>query len=436
MWRPNPGPQTRFLATRADEALYGGAAGGGKSAAALATPLRWVHNPGFRALVLRRETPQLRDLLDKSAGLYSQLGATFNGSTGTWVFPSGARVWFTHCEHENDVGRFDGHEFQVVVFDELTHFTERQYRGIRARIRGTDPTLPRWSRATTNPGGIGHDWVKRRFGAWLDPKHARPARPGEVRAYRGEEEVPRGTPEALGRTFIPARLADNPHVGEEYRAQLRDLDPVRRAQLLEGDWEAAYGEGKLFHRDWWTYIDAAPPVRRRWRSWDFGATTSGDATAGVLLGDRGPSVVPRWVVLDVVTLRAPPHEVRALVHAIAARDGKDCGISVPQDPGQAGVEQAQSYTRDLAGYTIHTRRPTGDKTVRAGPFSAQVGARNAAVVRAPWTPSYVAEMHAFPDGSHDDAVDASSDAFAELSAFRETAPARTTILRTERTAGW
>jgi predicted phage terminase large subunit-like protein len=289
---------------------------------------------------------------------------------------------------------------------------------------------------TDTTGGEGHEWVKRRFGAWLDPKHPRPARPGEVRAYRGDEEVPRGTPEALSRTFIPARLADNPHVGEEYRAQLRDLDPVRRAQLLEGDWEAAYGEGKLFHRDWWTYLDAAPPVRRRWRSWDFGATTSGDATVGVLLGDRGPDVVPRWVVLDVVTLRAAPHEVRALVRATAERDGRDCGISVPQDPGQAGVEQAQSYARDLAGYTVRTRRPTGDKTVRAGPFSAQAGARNAAVLRAPWTPSYTAEMHAFPDGPHDDAVDATSDAFAELSAFRETAPARTTILRTERTAGW
>ena len=436
MWRPNAGPQTRFLATTADEALYGGAAGGGKSAAAVVLPLRWTDNPRFRALVLRRDTPQLRDLLDKAQALYPALGATFNSTTGTWAFPGGARVWFTHCEHEKDVSRFDGHEFQLVVFDELTHFTERQYRGIRARIRGTDPTLPRWSRATTNPGGEGHEWVKRRFGAWLDPKHPRPARPGEVRAYRGEEEVPRGTTEALSRTFIPARLADNPHVGEEYRAQLRDLDPVRRAQLLEGDWEAAYGEGKLFHRDWWTYLDAAPPVRRRWRSWDFGATTSGDATVGVLLGDRGPDLVPRWVVLDVVTLRAAPHEVRALVRATAERDGRDCGISVPQDPGQAGVEQAQSYARDLAGYTVRTRRPTGDKTVRAGPFSAQAGARNAAVLRAPWTPSYTAEMHAFPDGPHDDAVDATSDAFAELSAFRETAPARTTILRTERTAGW
>lgn len=436
MWRPNPGPQTRFLATTADEALYGGAAGGGKSEAATILPLRWIGNGAFRGLVLRRETPQLRDLIDKAHRYYPALGATFNMFTGTWTFPSGARVWFTHCEHEDDVQRFDGHEFHLVVFDELTHFTERQYRGIRARIRGTDPTLPRRSRATTNPGGDGHEWVKQRFGAWLDKATRSPAAPGEPRWYRGDEEVSRGTPWALSRTFIPAQLADNPRVGPEYRAQLLDLDPVRRAQLLEGDWDAAYGEGKLFHRDWWVYLDAAPAVRRRWRAWDFGATTDGDATVGVLLGDRGPGTVPRWVVLDVVTLRAPPHEVRALVRATAERDGRDCGISVPQDPGQAGVEQAQSYARDLAGYTVRTRRPTGDKTVRAGPFSAQAGARNVAVLRAAWTPAYVAELHAFPDGTHDDAVDASADAFAELSSVRETAPARTTILRTERTAGW
>ena len=249
------GPADAF-ATTADEAPLRGAAGGGKSAAAVVLP-SVDGQPTLPRPSSSAATPRSRDLLDKAQALYPALGATFNSTTGTWAFPGGARVVHPLRAREGRF-RFDGHEFQLVVFDELTHFTERQYRGIRARIRGTDPTLPRWSRATTNPGGEGHEWVKRRFGAWLDPKHPRPARPGEVRAYRGEEEVPRGTTEALSRTFIPARLADNPHVGEEYRAQLRDLDPVRRAQLLEGDWEAAYGEGKLFHRDWWTYLDAAP----------------------------------------------------------------------------------------------------------------------------------------------------------------------------------
>ena len=341
------------------------------------------------------------------------------------------------CSSDLDVKRFDGFAFQLVIFDELTHFTERQYRAIRARIRGTDRTLPRWTRATTNPGGEGHEWVKRRFGAWLDKTHKSPAKPGEVRWYRRDSEVPAGSPLALSRTFIPARLTDNPHVTDEYLTVLDDLDAVRRAQLVDGDWDASYGEGKLFHRTWWTVLDARPPCRRLIRAWDFGGTEDGDASAGVLLGDRGPDVIPRWVVLDVAHVKAAPHEVRALVKATAELDGRDVRISVPQDPGQAGIDQSRSYQRDLSGYAVTTRRPTGDKVTRASPFSAQAGARNVAVVRGPWTADYLDEMHAFPSkGAHDDRVDASADAFAELTAIRETAPARTTILRTERTAGW
>jgi predicted phage terminase large subunit-like protein len=416
VWRPNPGPQTRFLASPARRGLYGGAASGGKSAALIACPLRWIHNPRYRGLYLRREATYLGDAIDKTRALYPALGARLVTSPRVvWTFPSGATLWMNHCEHESDIANYDSFEFSEVLFDELTHFAEKQFDGICARLRGTDPSLPYWSRAATNPGGVGHEWVFRRWGAWLDPQHPNPAAPGELRWYVGREDGSPGDPNALSYTFVPAKIEDNPHVARTYRAELMGLDPVRRAQLLDGDWEAAYGEGKLFHRDWWVYLDAAPAVRRRWRAWDFGATTDGDATVGVLLGDRGPGTVPRWVVLDVVTLRAPPHEVRALVRATAERDGRDCGISVPQDPGQAGVEQAQSYARDLAGFTVRTRRPTGDKTVRAGPFSAQAGARNVAVLRAAWTPAYVAELHAFPDGTHDDAVDASADAFAELS---------------------
>lgn len=413
LWRPNPGPQTRFLASRANETLYGGAAGGGKSAALIACPLRWVHRPTYRGLYLRREATYLGDAVDKSRRLFPSLGGALVQSPRIeWRFPSGATLWMGHCQTDADIANYDSFEFSEVLFDELTHFTERQYRGIRGRLRSTDPALPCWSRAASNPGGIGHEWVKARFGAWLDPKALRPAGPGEVRWYMGDREVPAGTRDALSRTFIPARLTDNPFIGDAYRAQLQDLDPVRRAQLLEGDWEAAYGDGSLFHRDWWSYLPSAPPCVRRCRGWDLGA--GGDPSEGVLLGDRGLDVVPRWVVLDVVTHQGPPHELHALVRSTAEADGPEVIVAMPQDPGQAGKDQAQTFARELAGFDVRTRPVSGDKVQRAGPWSSQVGARNAALVRGPWTPGYVAQHHAFPDGPHDDKVDASDQAFNEL----------------------
>lgn len=435
LWQPNPGRQTRFLAHRAKRALYGGAAGGGKSAALMACPLRWIGNPNYRGLYLRREAQYLGDAVDKTRKLYPALGGTLvMGPRIVWTFPSGAELWMNHCAHVSDVGNYDSFEFSEVLFDELTHFEEKMFVGICARLRGTDPTLPYWSRAATNPGGVGHEWVKRRWGAWLDRKHDRPAAEGETRWMLRGREVPQGTPRAMSYTFVPALLGDNPKVSPEYIAELEELDDVRRAQLINGDWDAAYGEGKLFHRDWWQYLDAAPPVARKVRAWDLGA--GGDPTEGVLIGDRGAGMVPRYVVLDVVTHVGPPHEVHALIAATAKADGTAVTVRLPQDPGQAGKDQALTYARELAGYTVRTKPVTGDKVVRAGPFSSQVGARNVGIVRAPWTPGFVGQLHAFPDTKRDDKVDAASDAFAELAAHVEPAPAVTRIVRTERSAGW
>ena len=412
LWRPNPGPQTRFLASDADEVLYGGAAGGGKSAAAIALPLRFVHRSRFRCLFLRREARYLRDAIDKSEAIYPKLGARRNQSTNTWYFPSGAQVWLNHCEHESDISNYDSLEFNLVIFEELTHFTERQYLGIKARIRGADPESPHWVRATTNPGGIGHEWVFARWGNWLNPTTQPHAVSGEKLWFTaGAKPVTRDTPNALSRTFIAARLEDNPYIAPEYKSQILQLDPVRRAQLGEGDWLAKPGAGKYFKRTWIkNYFDHYPASQHRVRYWDLAA--GGDYAAGIRYAKCGNL----WVIEDLEHLRGTPHEVRSLVYSTAKRDGQAVEVYVEQDPGQAGKDQAFSYTTapELQGYTVRFRPKRIDKVTAFGPFSSRVEAGLVGMVRGPWNQTLFEECEAFPDGAHDDICDALSGAHAVL----------------------
>jgi predicted phage terminase large subunit-like protein len=417
LWRPNPGPQTRFLASRADECLYGGAAGGGKSAASIALPLRWTHHPRFRALFLRREAKYLRDAIDKSDALYPRLGARRNQTTNTWTFPSGAQVWLNHCEHESDVRNYDSLEFHLVIFEELTHFTERQYLGIRARIRGTDPELPRQTRATCNPGGEGHEWVFKRFAAWLDPAAPATAAHGQPLHFVGTDAqpVPAGTPDALSRTFIGAKLTDNPHITPEYRAQLMQLDAVRRAQLLDGDWLKKAAPKDFWDRAQVTHWDHAPAiVTARARCWDLGATEKGDWTVGTLMSRTPQGVI---AVEHVLRFRGKPDKVHAEFRRVAYEDkAADPRTEqwLPLDPGQAGIDQVRAYQNEYPGITIRFRRPTGDKLTRFRTASARAPAGNLVVVRGSWNGDLHDELESAPQQVHDDQMDTISDGVAVL----------------------
>lgn len=413
-WAPTP-MQREALACGAYEVFLGGAAGPGKSEYLVVAPLRWVGHKSFRAVLFRNTFPELkRTLIDKSRRLYPALGGTYHETDHIWTFPSGAQIEFAYLERDPDVHRYQGAEFQFVGFDELPHFTEYQYRYLQSRLR-TAAGIPIRLRATGNPDGPHLEWVRARFASWIDKQV--PA--GQVRWFDPEGRmVAADTPHALSRAYIPGRLRDNPYLGAEYEAQLRALDPVSRARLLDGDWDAIVGQGSLFHRSWWRYLEAAPPVRRKCRSWDLGA--GGDPTEGVLWGDRGDKdargalCVPRWVVLDVVTHVGPPHEVHDLVLSTARADGASVPVLLPQDPGQAGKDQAQTYKRELTGFRAISRPVTGDKIVRAGPYSSQVGAQNVGLVRGPWNAAFVAQHHAFPDATHDDKVDAAALGFSFL----------------------
>ena len=228
VFHANEGPQTDFLAADEKDVLYGGAAGGGKSYAMLVDPLRYAHKKAHRALILRRSMPELREMIDKSRELYPQAfpGAKFREVEKLWNFPSGAKIEFGFLERDADVYRYQGQAYSWIGFDEITHLpTEFSWNYLASRLRTTDPEIKTYLRCTANPGGVGSQWVKKRY---VDSNDYN-------KSFVGHD--------GLTRKFIPAKLADNPYLAEDgvYEQMLKSLPPTQRQQLLEGNWDVAEG---------------------------------------------------------------------------------------------------------------------------------------------------------------------------------------------------
>jgi len=228
VFHPNEGPQTEFLAAPEKDVLYGGAAGGGKSYAMLVDPLRYAHKKAHRALILRRSMPELRELIDKSRELYPKAfpGCKFREVEKLWNFPSGAKIEFGFLERDADVYRYQGQAYSWIGFDEITHLpTEFGWNYLASRLRTTDSSIETYLRCTANPGGVGAQWVKKRYVDPIDPNTS----------FVGKD--------GLSRKFIPARLDDNPYLANDgrYEQMLKALPPVQRRQLLEGNWDVAEG---------------------------------------------------------------------------------------------------------------------------------------------------------------------------------------------------
>ena len=234
-WKPTL-KQEKFLQMpfSVKEGFFGGAVYGGKSDVLLMYPIvhGWIKNPKFAGLFLRRTMPELRnEIIPRSQRYYPLWGGKFNKSDSAWNFPSGARILFGHCENEDDVHDYDSFQGNYVAFDELTSFTQWQYLYItieRTR-RGTkyDTDLPMVVRSASNPGNIGHTWVKQRF---IDP-----CATGNVIV------VGRG---GIKRIFIPATIEDNPHADEQYKRELDALPEAERQAKKYGNWSAY--EGQVF----------------------------------------------------------------------------------------------------------------------------------------------------------------------------------------------
>lgn len=255
----------------------------GKSYALLADPVRYFGNKNFNGLLLRRTNDELRELIWKSRELYpaavaDQGQAKWSERKSSWTFPSGAQMWFTYLERDEDVLRYQGQAFTWIGFDELTqHPTPFSWNYLRSRLRTTDPELKPYlsMRATTNPGGPGHGWVKQMFIDPAPPGKAFPAtdiETGEILKYPENHEKA-GQP-LFYRKFIPANLYDNKYLFEDgtYEANLLSLPEKQRRQLLDGDWNVA--DGAAFS-EFKTNVHTCEPFEidptwLRFRSCDFG----------------------------------------------------------------------------------------------------------------------------------------------------------------------
>lgn len=439
--RPQKGPQEKFLATSADIAVYGGAAGGGKTYALLMEPLRYINTKGYRAVIFRKNFNQIfasGGIWDESQELYGDIAGSKSVQTPKfrWSFKNKVNIYFDFLGRDADVEKWQGSQITFIGFDELTHFSERQFFYMLSRNRSTCGVKP-YIRATCNPDA--DSWVAKFISWWIDQNtgYPIPERSGKKRYMsRVDDEVVWADTrkEILDKgiqkdkiksvTFIASTLADNKILMEkdpEYKANLEALPLVERERLLHGNWKIKPAAGLYFKRvQIGKILDAVPDdIISIVRGWDLAATDvdeDDDAayTSGVLMAKRSNG---RFVVIDVINQQLKAGDVRKLIKTTSAADNAKYGYvrqRLPQDPGQAGKEQAQSYIEMLAGYDVVTKQESGSKQTRAEPMAAQWQLGLFDVVAGAWNEAYFNQLESFPESKFKDMVDAGSSAFNEL----------------------
>ena len=433
--RPQAGPQEKFLSTSADIALYGGAAGGGKTWALLIEPLRHIHNPEFGAVIFRRTYPQIRSeggLWAESMTLYPAMGGTPRESVLDWAFPGGGRIKFAHMQHEVNRLDWQGAQIPLIEFDELTHFTKEQFFYMLSRNRSTCGVRP-YIRATTNPDA--DSWVADLVEWWIDQESGYPIqeRSGVIRYFVRDGDTLKwyDTPAEAGAahpqipatsfTFIAAKLDDNPALemaDPQYRARLLALPLVEREQLLGGNWKIRPAAGKVFNRGWFEIVEAIPAGGLECDGWDFAATAKEqkgddpDYTAGVGIRKVAGVWYVTWMQAQQVANADPLLRNLSAQHRDrCAGDGTQYRLRWEIEPAASGVKENRRLTGMMAGYDARGVRPGGDKLQRSRALAAQAEVGNVKLLRGAWNEEFLRHMHAIPDGDHDDIHDAAALAF-------------------------
>lgn len=463
--QPQPGPQTKFAQCKADICFFGGEAGGGKTRGAIYEALKWVKWPNYQAVVFRRRSVDLTgsgSIWEEAKPILRAFGATLReGNTldARWE-DSNSMIQFAHINQESDVEYWQGKQIALAIFDEVTHFTEKQFWYIYTRLRsecGIDPYI----RATCNPDP--DSFVAKLIEWWIDQEtgYPIPERDGVLRwACRLGDEIKWFDTETeckqflvsvddldqrpISITFIRSRLSDNPALEAKnpgYRGQIAFQDKITRERLGKGNWKITARSGGMFDRTWFDIIDELPH-HSQWskvvRGWDKAATKPNpqnedpDWTRGVqgIYLKNG-----QLVIADMVSLRDAPGHVDNLVASTAKLDGPKCVQAFWIDPGQAGIVD-ETHTGDLLrkkcpNVRVAFEQATKDKISYAKPFSAfcdpeaNEGIHRVKLLRAAWNSVFLSELEHFPkpkgvDGKniHDDITDACSRMFLEVQKSR------------------
>ena len=391
----------------------------------------WFHDiEGYTAIVFRRNSTHIRapgGLWDNSQELFRHFGGIPNESTLEWNFPSGAVIKFAHLQYEKDVYQYQGTALCGIYWDEATHFTENQFFYMFSRNRSMCGIKP-YQKMTCNPDA--DSWVRKLVDWYIDPNTGLsiPERSGIIRWFirlddsikwadtRNEllEKYPDSLPKSF--SYIPASVFDNKKLLEAdkgYLANLQALSRVERERLLYGNWNVKSTAGLYFQRHYFEIVRAVPHSTSVVRYWDRASTKKTDTndpdyTVGIRLEKDSNNIL---YVTDLVRIQETPLQVQTAIKNTAIKDGYVTKIGIEEDPGQAGVADAEHLTRLLMGYYVKRNKVMKDKVTRATPVSAQAEAGNIKVLNGKWNEDFFKELENFPEGNHDDIVDALSGAF-------------------------
>lgn len=391
-WKAQPGPQSALLACPVFEVFYGGARGGGKTDGVLGEFV--VHADQYRqnaiGLMVRRTLKQLRETIARSKQIYRPLGAEFNETDKEWTFPNGARLIFAYLERDDDADNYQGHSYTRVYVEEIGNFpSPTPIMKLMATLR-SGAGVPCGFRATGNPGGAGHQWVKARY---IDPA------PNGWKILKSEFKNP-FTNETVSRdrVYIPSRLTDNRYLGGDYVANLHMSGNAELVRAwLEGDWNVIagaffpefgkrhiidpfevpaqwprfrsgdWGSAKPFSIGWWTISDGTlPEIPRgalvRYREW-YGCAegepntglklTAEEVGAGIALRDGSDKIAPGASVLDPAAFAQDGGP--SIAERIYAGSGKRVAFRpadnkrVPQNGAQGGWDQLRARLKGEDG---------------------------------------------------------------------------------------